>query len=96
MPRKKTPYWQQGDERSARLLDPRYLAACITDAGVLAGNPSLNIFLERDCSLDFASARSMVSERDGEMFMGFEKCAELGPLRSTWGLEGAVFDRSGG
>ena len=77
-------------------LDLRYLAACITDAGVLAGNPSLNIFLERDCSLDFASAGSMASECDGEMFMSFEKCAELGPLRSTWGLEGAVFGRSGG
>ena len=74
--------------RGARLLDLKNLAACITDAGVLAGNPSLNIFLERD--------GSMASECDGEMFMGFEKCAELGPLRSTWGLEGAVFGRSGG
>ena len=79
----------------ARLLDLGYLAACIINAGVLAGNPSLNIFLERDCSLDFASAGSLASEY-GEMFMGFEKCAELGPLRSTWGLEGAVFGRSGG
>jgi hypothetical protein len=78
-------------------LDLRYLAACrIMNPGVLAGNPSLNIFLERDCSLDFASAGSVASACDGEMFMGFEKCAELGPLRSTWGLEGAVFGRSGG
>ena len=68
----------------------------IRNAGVLAGNPSLNIFLECDCSLDFASAESMAFECDGEMFMGLEKCTELGPLRSTWGLEGAVFGRSGG
>ena len=73
-----------------------YLAACIINTGVLAGNPSLNIFLERDCSLDFASAGSMASECDGKMFMDFEKCAELGPLRSTWGLEGAVFGIRGG
>ena len=66
------------------------------NAGVLAVNSSSSIFLERDCSLDFASAGLMASECDGEMFLGFEKCAELGPLRSTWGLEGAVFGRSGG
>ena len=72
------------------------LAACLINAGMLAENSSSNIFLERDCSLDFAAAGSMASECDGEMFMGFEKCAELGPLRSTWGLEGAVFGRSGG
>ena len=66
------------------------------NAGVLAVNSSSSIFLERDCSLDFASAGSMASECDGEMFMGFEKCAELGPLRSTWGLEGAVFGIRGG
>ena len=80
----------------ARLLELGYLAACIMNTGVLAGNPSMNMFIERDCSLDFASAGSMASECDSEMFMGFEKCAELGPLRSTWGLEGAVFGRSGG
>ena len=80
----------------ARLLDLGYLAACTINAGVLAGNPSLNIFLERGCSLDFASAGSVASACDGEMFMDFENCAELGPLRSTWGLEGAVFGRSGG
>ena len=45
----------------ARLLDLGYLAACIINAGVLAGNPSLNIFLDRDCSLDFAEVASRSS-----------------------------------
>ena len=74
----------------------KYVAACIMDAGVLAGSLLLDICLERDCSLDFASTGSMAPECDGEMFAGFEKCAEFGPLRSTWGLEGVVFGRSGG
>ena len=65
------------------------------NAGVLDRNPSLNISLECDCFLDFASAGSMASECDGEMSWVL-KCAELGPLRSTRGLEGAVFGRSGG
>lgn len=34
---------------------------------MLAGNPSSNILLERDCSLDFASAGSIEPECDGEM-----------------------------
>ena len=66
------------------------------NAGVLAVNSLSSIFLERDCSLDFASAGSMSSECDGKMFMDFEKYAELGPLRSTWVLEGAEFGISGG
>ena len=80
----------------AHLFGLGYLAACIMNAGMLAENPWSNIFFERDCSLDFASAGTIAPECDGEMFLGFEKCAELVPLRSTWGLEGAVFGRRGG
>ena len=63
------------------------------NARFLAGNPSTNIFLERDCSLDFASAGSMASECDEKMFMDFEKCAELGPLRSTWSRRRCIWQK---
>ena len=68
----------------------------IMNAGFLERKPSSNIYFELECSLDFSPARPIAAECDGEMFMGFENCAELGPLMSTRGLERAAFGSNSG